>query len=74
MLDDGRFLKVFKYSETKSDVYYSDEDGENGCMLTFIKEDGEWAMVSWDVIWSKYGSADDITWPIYKRLNITVKV
>ena len=66
MIGDSKYLKVFEYSEENAQVYYVEEGGLGGDMLTFEKNNDEWVMISWDAVWSKYGSADDITWPFYR--------
>ena len=59
---DVDYLKVLAYSNKSARVYYV---GGVGAILGFTKNNGEWEMVNWNVIWSRTGSADDFIWPYF---------
>ena len=63
MLGEQEYLKVLDYSDTLARVYYVGVDDSTGCVLIFVKQDGQWTFDKWDVVWSKTGSADDFLWP-----------
>ena len=64
MLGDMEFFKVLEYETCGvAKVYYVSEGKKGGNVLTFAYEDGIWKEVSWNTIWSKSGSADNIIYP-----------
>lgn len=50
----------------KAKVYYVEENHDSGNYLWFHKVNSKWKMIEWKTVWSKYGSASGITYPIYK--------
>ena len=43
-------------------------DGHSCVILITFEENGSgsWKMQSWDCVWSREGSADELTWPLYR--------
>lgn len=58
-------LKVIHYSETNATVYYVSKGKAAGNMLYFSRDGSDWAMSSWETIWSSSGSADSVPWPYF---------
>ena len=65
MMDSASYHKVLKYSETRAFVFYVIK-GKGGCVISFEKENDCWIVVTWEMIWSHYGSADKFYWPYYR--------
>ena len=64
MLGEMEFFKVLEYETYGvAKVYYVSKGKTGGNVLTFAYEDGTWNEVSWNTIWSKTGSADDVIYP-----------
>ena len=65
MLIDCEKIRVLEYSETSASVYYITQGRGSGSILHFQRKSSqeEWNFVSWEVIWSTTGSADDFIWP-----------
>ena len=62
MMDSASYHKVVEYSESQATVFYV-LSGKGGCVITFRKEENDWRIVTWKMIWSHYGSADEFYWP-----------
>lgn len=60
------YYKVFYYTGNKAKVYYVEEKHNSGNYIWFHKVNSKWKMVDWKTVWSEYGSASGITYPIYK--------
>lgn len=66
MLDSIAYFKVMFYSEKNAKVYYVQKEHKGADLFIFIKDDNEqWALKSWETIWSERGSADGFYWPYY---------
>ena len=66
MLDSISYFKVMKYSEMEAEVYYVQGEHLGADLFTFIKDNNQWKLDSWETVWSKYGSADKFIWPYYR--------
>ncbi len=65
MMDPASYHKVIEYSKSHATVFYVwSESG--GCVMLFEQEDNNWEISTWEVIWSRYGSADEFYWPYYR--------
>lgn len=62
MIDEVETHKVLDYSNNSALVYYV---GSSGNVLSFMKDNNDWQMKSWDTIWSKTGSAEGFVWPYF---------
>lgn len=60
------YYKVFYCTGNKAKVYYVEEKHNSGNYIWFHKVNSKWEMEDWRTVWSKYGSASGITYPIYK--------
>ena len=71
MIDGVEFCKVVEYSNDSAKVYYVEKDIHATHYLYFSRDikSNEWILISWETIWSKYGSADDLPWPFYFKEN-----
>lgn len=63
-MDPASYHKVVEYSETQAAVFYV-HSGKGGSVIIFEKENNEWELVTWKMIWSHYGSAEEFYWPYY---------
>ena len=61
MLNASETVKVLSCSRTYAVVYYRDRKG--GDIIEFIKENNEWVLYKWQIIWSRTGSAEGFMWP-----------
>ena len=66
MISKIEYYKVFYYTGNKAKVYYVEENHDSGNYLWFHKVNSKWKIIEWKTVWSKYGSASGITYPIYK--------
>ena len=66
MISKIEYYKVFYYTRNKAKVYYVEENHDSGNYLWFHKVNSKWEIIEWETVWSKYGSASGITYPIYK--------
>lgn len=66
MIPKIEYYKVFYCTGNKAKVYYVEENHESGNYLWFQRVDSKWKMTEWKTVWSKFGSASGITYPIYK--------
>ena len=64
MMDPASYHKVVEYSETQATVFYV-HSGKGGCVILSEKENSEWKIVTWQMMWSHYGSAEEFYWPYY---------
>ena len=58
-------FKVLKCDGDTAEVYYVCNDNTVSFVLNFEKQNNEWKEISWDCIWSKQGSADEMIWPYW---------
>ena len=65
LVDDIAFFKVIEYSDKNSTVYYVNNHKTSGISVNFTFQDGEWVYDSWNAVWSKGGTADDIMFPYW---------
>lgn len=65
MLGDMEYWKVMNYSKERAQVYFVSINHKGADMLTFIKENEEWKLDSWNTIWSTTGSADNTIFPYW---------
>ena len=65
MMDPASYHKVIEYSKSHATVFYV-LSGKGGCVIVFEKENNNWEIVTWEMIWSHYGSADEFYWPYYR--------
>ena len=62
--DDIQSFKIIDYSQTEATVYYVNTDRTVGFTVLFFKNQSDYfEFKSWDVVWSKSGSADGFIWP-----------
>lgn len=66
MVEGIDYFKVMDYSGTSARVYYVTSNRSAGILLTLVQQDGQWALETWEAIWSKTGSADGFMWPYYR--------
>ena len=64
MMDSASYYIVVEYSETQAKVFYV-LSGKGGCVITFSKQNSSWEIVTWEMVWSHFGSADKFYWPYY---------
>ena len=65
MLGEMEYFKVLSCNGEWADVYYVGEDYSSGDLMTFCREEGQWAEAGWDTVWSDTGSASDVIWPYW---------
>ncbi len=74
MLGKINSFKVLKCDGKTAEVYYLCEDNTVGNVLKLQKENNEWKEISWNTIWSKQGSADEMIWPYWYHRVIYVRL
>ena len=65
MLGKIESYKVLECDGKTAEVYYVCDNNTVGNVLTFEKQNDEWKEISWETIWSKQGSADEMLWPYW---------
>lgn len=66
MLGEIDFFKVLEYEPfSYARVYYVSEGKSGGNILIFKYDNGSWKEISWNTIWSKTGSADNVVYPYW---------
>lgn len=66
-------FKVLDCDGKTAEVYYLCNDNTVSFVLNFRKQNDEWKETSWDCIWSKQGSADEMIWPYWHhRFTYTI--
>lgn len=58
-------FKVLECDGEAAEVYYVCNNNNSGNVLKYKKEKDQWKETSWDCIWSKQGSADEMLWPYW---------
>jgi len=64
-IQEIEYFKVFSYNETIAHVYYVEKGHSTRNYFIFQKNGLEWALESWECLWSSSGSADRNIWPFY---------
>ena len=54
-------IKILEYESDYAKVYARSADSCDAVLL--VREGEAWKVASWNCIWSKQGSADEILWP-----------
>ena len=65
MLGEMEYFKVLSCNGEWADVYYVGKDYSSGDLMTFCREEGQWAEAGWDTVWSDTGSASEVIWPYW---------
>lgn len=66
MITAIEYFKVISYSNRNATVFYVLKNHSAGVCINFRKEQKFWQAISWQVIWSTSGTADNFCWPYYR--------
>lgn len=56
-------MKVLDFEDESASIYYICEGGTWSSRVEFVRNASGWQMTSWDCIWSRFGSANNVVWP-----------
>jgi len=63
----GMREKLQAMGDDEAAVLYVDRNSASASILIFKENpSGDWEMDTWFTVWSKSGSADEFTWPMYR--------
>ena len=72
MIGKINFFQVLECDGETAEVYYVCDNNNSGNVLKYQKENNQWKEISWDCIWSKNGSADEMLWPYWHHRLIYI--
>ena len=65
-LDNTRLREeLIDLSDDHAVILYVEENHSSASLFVFCDESGQWKLSSWNLIWSKSGTADGFMWPYY---------
>ena len=62
------YYKVFRYTSESAKLFVvlRFEDGNRHGLYVYLERElGEWRITQFELVWARYGSADEWTWPPY---------
>lgn len=65
IISDIEYLKVLKYENDSATICYISREHQSSNVIIFVRQNEVWTLDSWDTIWSKTGTADGFSWPLY---------
>ena len=65
MLGEMEYFKVLNCDRDTAEVYYVSKGMTGADVLTFENNNGTWTEISWQTIWSAWGTASEVIYPYW---------